>query len=537
VTATLFQLAGGIGLFLMGMVLLSDGLKSFAGDALRRSLLRLTGQPGKAFASGALVTALVQSSSATTVAVIGFVSAGLLTFAQAVGVVMGASLGTTATSWLVAVLGLKVSVGFYALPLVGAGAFFKLMARGRWKSFGTALAGFGLIFLGIETLQRGMEGVAGVFDLAALPSRGFFGHLLMVLLGAAMTVVMQSSSAAVATVLTALHTATVNFEQAAALVIGAAIGTTVTGALAAIGATIPAKRTALAHVLFNLAAGGIALLLLPLFLYGIVWAQEDLGLDPGPTSLAAFHTAFILVGVAIFLPLAGRFAAWIERLLPESGPVLTRHLDESVLHLPAVALEATRGVLRETACVLLAEVRAQLTTRADDPDPERRVQLHQALEETQAFFSRIPPVDEGAPMADSREAQIHAIDHMVRLLGHSHLPPAMKRVMGHERLQAPLAEVREALQLAELGLQGRGPEDWLQKVQQATHGLAERQRQERPAVLRQTATGRWDPATALDVLDALRWLARVTHHAFRISHYLGREGRSEVLPPEDEGHE
>jgi len=133
-TALIFKLVGGIGLFLMGMVLLTDGLKSFAGEALRRALIRFTGTPLKAFGSGALVTAMVQSSSATTVTVIGFVSAGLLTFPQAVGVVFGASLGTTGTGWVVSVLGLKVSIGFYALPLVGIGAFLKLLAQERWKA-------------------------------------------------------------------------------------------------------------------------------------------------------------------------------------------------------------------------------------------------------------------------------------------------------------------------------------------------------------------------------------------------------------------
>jgi len=176
VTALLFKLVGGIGLFLMGMVLLTDGLKSFAGDSLRRALVRFTGRPSKAFAAGAVATSLVQSSSATTVAVIGFVSAGLLTFPQAVGVVIGASLGTTSTGWIVSVLGLKVSVGLYALPLVGIGAFLRLLATGRWRSFGTALAGFGLIFIGIDTLQDAMGGLSGLFNLSQLPAVGVSRH-------------------------------------------------------------------------------------------------------------------------------------------------------------------------------------------------------------------------------------------------------------------------------------------------------------------------------------------------------------------------
>jgi len=150
-----FPFAGGIGLFLVGMMLLSDGLVAFAGGTLGRALVRFTGTPSKAFVSGTLVTALVQSSTATTVTLIGFVSAGLITFSQAIGVVIGASLGNTATGWIVAELGLKVNLGFYTLPLIGIGAMLKLLVPGRGAALGMSLAGFGLMFLGLNTLQDG----------------------------------------------------------------------------------------------------------------------------------------------------------------------------------------------------------------------------------------------------------------------------------------------------------------------------------------------------------------------------------------------
>ena len=154
-----FRILGGLGLFLVGMSLLTDGLTHFAGDSLRRSLLRFTGSPFKAFASGALLTLVVQSSTATTVTLIGFVSAGLITFAQSLGVVMGASLGTTGTGWIVSTLGLKVQLGLYTLPLIGFGALLRLLAKGRWRHLGTALAGFGMLFVGIDTMQEGMRGM------------------------------------------------------------------------------------------------------------------------------------------------------------------------------------------------------------------------------------------------------------------------------------------------------------------------------------------------------------------------------------------
>lgn len=530
-TALVFKLVGGIGLFLMGMVLLTDGLKAFAGEALRRALIRFTGTPAKAFVSGALVTAMVQSSSATTVAVIGFVSAGLLTFPQAVGVVMGASLGTTGTGWIVSVLGLKVSVGFYALPLVGVGAFLKLLGRGRGRSLGLALAGFGLIFIGIETLQDAMRGLSGVFNLAKVPAGGFGGHLLTMLIGIVMTVIMQSSSAAVATVLTALHTNAINFEQAASLVIGAAIGTTVTGALAAIGGSAPAKRTALAHVLFNLGTGLIAVILLPLFLWGITWAQQHVGLDPGATSLAAFHTTFIAVGVALFLPFVRPFAARIERWLPERGPLLTRHLDNTLLHAPAVALEATRRALSEIACDMFENLRACLAGEPGDAAETRSARIHLALEQTQEFFSRIPPVAEDEPLSQSRVAQMHAIDHLTRLEAHLPPEPGVRRVLAQERVRALSEGGRAILELAEAGLHGRAPAGWLDQVERQAAALADGRRSGRPLVLKQTAAAGGDPARALEVLDAMRWLDRVGYHAWRICNYLGGDGREEVREP------
>ncbi len=529
-TATTFQLLGGIGLFLLGMVLLTDGLKSFAGEALQQALARFTGTPAKAFGSGALVTLMVQSSSATTVTLIGFVSAGLITFPQAVGVVMGASLGTTGTGWMVSVLGLKVSLGFYALPLVGIGALLRLLARGRGRALGLALAGFGLIFVGIGTLQEGMQALAGRFDLARLPSAGALGHLAAMAIGIAMTVVMQSSSAAVATTLTALHTQVVSFEQAAAVVIGAAIGTTVTGALAAIGGTVPAKRTAAAHVLFNLATGLIAILLLPSLLWLVSWAQRQLDVEAGAVSLALFHTLFIALGVAIFLPFAEPLARLIERLLPERGLRLTRHLDDSLLYAPAVALEATRRTLIEITVEILDAIDALLDGNPVAFDATRRAELATAFERTQRFLARIPPISEDAPPSPLRVAQLHAIDHLARLLPRLDPPAAILGELAQPALQPAVAQCREVLALARAGLLGRRDSGWLDEVERRALALAELRQRERLDVLRRTAAGAQGPAEALRALDAIRWLERVTNHAWRASHYLAPD---ETLPPEE----
>jgi phosphate:Na+ symporter len=535
-TDMFFKLFGGIGLFLMGMVMLTDGLKAFAGDSLRVALLRFTGRPAKAFAAGCAVTMLVQSSSATTVAVIGFVSAGLISFPNAVGIVMGASLGTTATGWIVSVLGLKVSVGLYALPLVGVGAFMNLLGRDRWRPAGVALAGFGLIFIGIETLQEAMQSLASVFDFASMPSSGLLGHALMVVVGVVMTLVMQSSSAAVATTLTALHTGSINFDQAASIVIGAAIGTTVTGALAAVGGTVPAKRTAAAHILFNLATGVIALLLLPVLLAGIRWAQEHAGLDAGATSLAAFHTLFIALGVVVFLPFADRFAARIERLLPDRGRSLTRHLDPSLLTVPGVAVEATRRVLVDTAVETLANLRELITTGGGAANRATRDALANALAETREFFARIPAAGGGSARPETREAQIHAMEHLMRLQAFLDPPETMRRVIRHDRLQPELQACGRLLEGAEAGLRSGWGGGWVAMIEAEARALSELRRNDRPVLLRETAGGRWSPGDSLELLDAMRWLDSAGYHAWRISNYLAGDASQEGPNPEGHSH-
>jgi len=520
--AMFFKLVGGIGLFVLGMILLTDGLKSFAGQALKKALMRFTGTPLKAFGSGSLVTLMVQSSSATTVTVIGFVSAGLLTFPQAVGVVLGASFGTTGTGWIVSVLGLKVSVGFYALPLVGIGAFFKLLARGRWKSFGLAIAGFGLIFVGIESLQEGMRGISGLFNLSQLPSIGLWGHLLAMSIGILMTVVMQSSSAAVATTLTALHTGAVNFDQAASLVIGAAVGTTVTGALAAIGASVPAKRTAMAHVLFNLTTGVIAVIFLPVLLWVIQLMQKHLGLVPGAVSLAAFHTFFIAVGVTVFLPFAENFARFIEKLLPDKEPTLTRHLDDSVLNVPLVALETTRRVLKKVALVLLEGLRSVIINRQYNISYSVP-KIQAALDETQAFFARIPTVSQEEPLSRTRVNQMHALDHLMRLTTHFYPHEGVRQMLSRDSLKPAVTIARELLELGISGFEGGEQGGWPAEVEKKAKELAELRRHDRPLIISQTVDGKWEPSLALEFLDAIRWLDRISYHVWRICYYLENE--------------
>ena len=525
-----FPFLGGIGLFLVGMMLLSNGLVAFAGASLKRALVRFTGTPFKAFASGTLVTAVAQSSTATTVTLIGFVSAGLITFSQAIGVVIGASLGNTATGWIVAGLGLKVNLGFYTLPLIGLGAMLKLMTRGRWAELGLALAGFGLMFLGLNTLQDGMRGLSGAFSLASLPTGGYGARIAIMLIGLAMTAVLQSSTAAIATTLTALHADAINFEQAAALVVGASIGTTLTGALVTIGATIYAKRTALAHILFNLGAGLIAIVLLPVFFYVLGLLSTQAGLTPGATSLAAFHSLFIGVGVVVFLPFTQRFANVVERILPEQGPDMTQRLDASLLSIPAVALEASQRTLEQVADRLFQGYTQMLSMSHSDSVATDLVQTSHALDHTFDFVSRIllPAGDES--LVAQRIAQLHCLDHLMRFRSRLNDLTQAQIDFANPVYHWALEKNLDMLKAAREALAGHTLADQLERIDSDAVTLARMSHQVRHELLQDTGPGS-STSNALRTTDSFRWLERTGNHIARICHYLS-QGRLLSQPPD-----
>lgn len=216
----IIQLMGGIGIFLLGMSLMTDSLKAMAGESLRQWLGRFTGSPLKAMMSGIGFTLIVQSSTATTLATIGFVSAGVLSFAQAIGVIIGANIGTTSTGWMVALLGLKFSISSVALPMVGIGAMMKLLGKNSIALLGLTLAGFGLLFIGIDVLQIAMADFARQVDLSRWSDGSFRTQFLLVIIGIVMTILLQSSSAAITATLAALASGAIDLPQALALVIG-----------------------------------------------------------------------------------------------------------------------------------------------------------------------------------------------------------------------------------------------------------------------------------------------------------------------------
>src|SRR5271165_2757107 len=372
VMSTTISILGGVGLFLLGMTVMTEGLKALAGSSLRTVLGKAAATPLSGAFWGAVVTLLVQSSSATTMTTIGLVSAGLLTFPQGLGLVFGANVGTTGTGWLVALIGVRVSLSSYALPLIFVGALVKLLGRGRISAAGAALAGFALVLFGLTTLQQGMGGLAESLHPSDLPAvlgapgvgwiSGSLGLLALVVVGLVMTAVMQSSTASIAVTLSASYAGAIGLDQGCALIIGQNIGTATSSAMAAIGASITAKGLALAYILFKVIAALIALVLFPLTIPLIVRASTALD---GVTMLAAYHTAYNVVGVAVLMPAIGWFTRFVERLLPDRTSPLTRSLDPAALATPIAAMEAVRRTVARAIQSICDSVNATLAAASN----------------------------------------------------------------------------------------------------------------------------------------------------------------------------
>jgi phosphate:Na+ symporter len=541
---------GGVGLFLLGMAVMTDGLKALAGSALRTVLSKAAARPVSGAFWGAIVTLLVQSSSAVTMTTIGLVSAGLLTFPQGLGLVFGANVGTTGTGWLVALIGVSVSLSAYALPMIFIGALAKLLAGGRIAAAGSALAGFALVLYGLTTLQQGMGGLAESLHPADLPAvlgapgvgwaAGSVGLMTLIVVGLAMTAIMQSSTAAIAVTISAFHAGAVGLEQGAALIIGQNIGTATSSALAAIGASATAKRLALAYVLFKAIAALIAIASFPFTaaLMKSLAASVD-----GATLLAAYHTAYNVVGVAVLLPAMQRFTRLVERLLPSKETALERALDPSALVNPVVAVETTRRVVAEILKTTAASVSAALSAGAEGTMPGAATAAA-ALEEARDFLSELkePPETEAERLRMT--STLHALDHALQLvesLAEAGRPGPAPGTRHDLRTAALCEQAMRATQTvaasitAESALTGRAePIGWtvsadigaaLAAVDHAAKELAALQRDHRATTLAAVTPGQLTVAEAFARIDAARRLDRIAHHAWRAAaHLLGQGG-------------
>jgi len=530
-TQHILQTLGGLGMFLLAMLVMTEGLRGLAGASLHAWLTLFTRSPSTGAVTGTVVTSVLQSSAATIVATVGFVAAGLLTFPQALGIVLGANVGTTITGWLVAIFGFKLKLGMAAMPLVLGGALLRIFSHGRLAEAGKVVAGFALLLIGIDLMQSGMLGFEGLVTPSSFPPDTFVGRLLLVGIGIVITLITWSSSAGVAIAMTALSVGAINFPQAAAMVIGMDVGTTITAIIAAIGSSDAARRTGFSHTIYNLFTAVAALLMLSPYTWFLDSAMPSLINDSPSFALVGFHTLFNVVALVLVLPVAGLFARLMEYLVPERDTGLARRLDKRLLAEPHAAHAALEATLREEFDYMLQGVEQRLKYGTFPLDPPSR-QARQELRDTRDFLDAMnrkqPAASQhggpGGDMVGVRQqitTAIHALDHLRRMLS---------RLQQQDRIftlrnQARFAPLTGEMRAFYSQLRGALPKGIEKSLYSECMELAQRLRfdaeQARDRTIAKAVRQEISVAQSGQWLAAYRWLERVSHHVWRVSAHLG----------------
>jgi phosphate:Na+ symporter len=349
---------GGLGLFLLGMWLMSDGLKMAAGSTLNQLLHHWTNTRLRGLGVGIFLTSLVQSSGAVTVATIGFTNAGLLSLRRAIWIIFGSNIGTTTTGWLVTLIGFNFKISAFALPMIGIGMVIKLAKdNSRMGALGQALVGFGILFMGIDVLKDTFSVLGDQVSLAGGAETGIKDILIYTGFGFLITVLMQSSSVTLAITLTALSGGIMTLLPAAAIAIGSNLGSTTTAIFSAFGANPVAKRVVASHVIFNIATALVSLILLSPLITAILYLQNFFHLGTASTTtLALFHTTFNVLGVLLMWPMADKLVTRLSQRFKtkDEDEAKPMYLDKNALTIPSLALHALYKELQRVGHYSLA---------------------------------------------------------------------------------------------------------------------------------------------------------------------------------------
>lgn len=389
--AFVFNVLGGLGIFLLGMKLMSEGMQAVAGNRLRQLISAVTNNKLIACGIGTAITCLIQSSSVTTVMVVGFVNGGFMTLMQAIGVILGANIGTTITGWI-----LVLNIGKYGLPLIGISSFVYLFAKNERASYtAMAIVGIGMVFFGLETMSEGFKNpdvkqvLAHFF--ASMTGATYFGVLKCAVTGCIATMIVQSSSATLGVTIALAKSGIIEFEAAAALIMGLNIGTTITAFLASLGASTNAKRAAYAHIIFNIVG---SVWLFPIFYQYIALIKHIIagythlcgffsGNSAAPLDITAqialTHTGFNLINTIVFLPFMGILAKVVSFIVPDKQVEETPHLtflDVKILDTPAIGIQQSQDeIIRmgEHVTKMLTMLRELITAEKIDPEKEKKL--------------------------------------------------------------------------------------------------------------------------------------------------------------------
>ena len=339
------EITAGVAILLLGMMSLESGFKTFSEGPLKKLLKRSTNTLFKSIGLGFLSTAILQSSSLITVITISFISAGLLDLVAGIGIVFGANIGTTATAWVVAVFGLKVKISILAMPMLVFGVILLFEKKLSYMAFGNSLTGLGLFFLGIFFMKQGFDSSTNGFAFGEYSYTGFFGLMLFVGIGIAATVILQSSSATMAIILTALAAGQVTYPNALALAIGTNVGTTITAIIGATASNAAGKRVAGAHLIFNIVTALLALVFINQLSWVVDHATSAMGIAQidYTLKLAIFHTIFNVLGVVVMIPFVNRLSKFLTKYIKEEVQAdidKPRYLTEAALMYPQSAISA-----------------------------------------------------------------------------------------------------------------------------------------------------------------------------------------------------
>ena len=405
--STVFQiltLLGALGMFLYGMTLMSEGLQKVAGSRLRSILSAMTANSFTRILTGTLITAIIQSSSATTVMIVSFVNAGLLSLTQAVGVIMGANIGTTVTSWLISLLGFTADISTLSIPLIGIGFAFMMFKSQKRKNIGEMIIGFAMLFLGLSFLKDSVPDLSNNPDAIAFIQRwtdwGFASVLVFVLVGTVLTIVLQSSSATVALTLVMASQGWIPFEMAAAMVLGENIGTTITANIAASVGNISAKRAALAHTVFNVFGVIWVLALYKPFLWLVSKIVVGLGgEDPFVSSasllyaISTVHTLFNVLNTCIlvwFTPQIVRFVTWALKGHKDEEEVFRlRYIQGGMMSTAELSLEQAEQEVVHFSEIVKKQYRYARQAVNESDDESRFDELFKKLEHYEQITDRI----------------------------------------------------------------------------------------------------------------------------------------------------
>lgn len=337
-----WQFLGGLGIFLFAMFSLENAIRDLSGRSFKRFIRNQTSTRLKSISTGTLVTAVLQSSSAVSLMVLAFVGAGIMAMENAIGVILGSNIGTTATAWIVATIGFKLDIESFAMVFIGIGGIILIFLgkSDRYSNIAKLLVSFGFLFMGLSFMKSSSELLTAQLSIEDLPNYGIFFYLLI---GAILTAAIQSSSATIAIILTGLHANLLSFEDASAMVIGANIGTTATILLGGIRSTQIKKRVALSHLIFNVFSAVIGLILLWPLTYAIQLIIGNVN-ENAVIGVALFHTLFNVIGVIIFFPFIRSFSRWLTKIIPDKTIAVTTHIHDLS---PKVFDAAYSGIKKE----------------------------------------------------------------------------------------------------------------------------------------------------------------------------------------------